>query len=692
MTRRFPPLIFVLVMLPAWILSSRAAQLPAVSDAIAWYDTLGYPDAKELPYVRVATGMWIQTGNQPRENQFVEGFLVREDDESFTVFLCNVSSLTSRRDDSGRRPYAALTTVRFVRKTSGPASEQVGYDLLDFPTVAEAVLDRVREQASRRDGFLLDALGRPVTHRARIFAFARASLQKGLPDVGEALMDLAANIPIDQTGEVAPGKLRDVLQRQIGNAVLAQAEIDAGDPAISWTALLKTYADFDTRFPASDRIAYAKEAADALRRMIAEDAGHHPPPLEEMSPAEQAAEAIYQLRNLKMDHWISNERYPVITPRIDGKDVITPVHRLVDLGSEAVPSLIAALDDRSFTRSKQPSFNGTELPVAMRVRDFARHLLEFMSGRNFFPRQMKDGTMGGRLVSDEDLANDTRQQAEAWWAELQAKGERQQLIDAASAGGGEGVNAAGKLVEKYPDAAINAIEAGILATPDRRRDYVDVSAKVPGDAPVAFLRSQLAPGAGVYAQVAAAKALLARGQSDGVSPMIEAWRTLHPRLRTNESDAYGEAGGLITFLATSGDVRAIDALGLDIRNAPVDARLAVVRVFLPPARSAGGSSQGPGISAYTDVDMTKLPDGAAGSAIERLLVAALDDREARVDMEGTFNEVSYKDPRVCDMAAFVLSRRWPEKYHFDWMASPADRDAQISGLRETWRSQNGLQR
>jgi hypothetical protein len=390
-----------------------------------------------------------------------------------------------------------------------------------------------------------------------------------------------------------------------------------------------------------------------------------------MSPADQVAENIYQLRNLRLifAYWTdgSSSQYPVFPVDVrDSRDVPTPVHRLIDLGNAAVPQLIDALDDRTFTRTMVPSFNGRDLPHAMRVSDFARNILEFMSGR----------IPGGKM---------TREQAEAWWADVQSKGEseKQQLIDRAVVGGGTGsLNAAHKLVEKYPDAAIDAIAAGIRTTSNEgvRGAYVEIAGTLPGDASLAFLRSKLTPDVGVPSQIAAARALFARGQPEALPAMIDAWRGIQSRLPIDGWDFDWAAGGLITFLARSGDAGAIDALGHDLRRAPVDVRLAVVEVFLPHRPSAG--STGPSVQVYAD--MTTLPAGAAGAAIERLLVASLDDRERRLSMNGTYDEAIFTDPRVCDMAALTLSKRWPEKYTFHWSADAADCDAQIDKIRAKW--------
>ncbi len=178
--------------------------------------------------------------------------------------------------------------------------------------------------------------------------------------------------------------------------------------------------------------------------------------------------------------------------------------------------------------------------------------------------------------------------------------ETQMLINQASVGGTRGFMAARRLVDKHPEAALDAIEAAVQVTPDSgmRSQYVELAGSLPGDAAVVFLKSQLTPEAGLFSQVTAARALLARGQPDAVLSMIQVWRGAQlvtiPRDTSGLSVANAEAN-LIMFLATSGDAQAMDALGNDAQ-APVDVRLAVVKAFLPPPsnpNSVRTSSSGP---------------------------------------------------------------------------------------------------
>jgi hypothetical protein len=75
----------------------------------------------------------------------------------------------------------------------------------------------------------------------------------------------------------------------------------------------------------SGKVPEARERAGLLRAMAAEDAAHPPGSFDAMPPATHAAEAIYQLRNVRTLFWVMNQPYPVMSPTEDGRDAITPV-------------------------------------------------------------------------------------------------------------------------------------------------------------------------------------------------------------------------------------------------------------------------------------------------------------------------------------------------------------------------------
>ena len=644
----------------------RAALPPDVSTAVEWYDTLGFPDTKDLPYVRVSTGSWSQSSGETRKDTFQEGFLVNKDADSFTVFICNLPDLDDVRAwDPFSEPYAPLTTVRFVRKNTGPKYSRVGYEVLDFKATAAGILKRLQAHMQKQPFGGIHEGRLTLEPPVRIFAIGRACLEKGLTDTGLALIQAAT--PHKHDNNVKPTLLRDELQQEMGDAIALKAEMECGDPSKTWAELLENYENFEARFPACGKIPYAKESAAILRTMVAEEKAHQAKPVELKTPEERIAEDIYQLRNFQDE----------IALPLKGRP--NPLGRLVNAGFDAVPQLIAALDDKRFTHSVTKGFyDSYNPPRDIKVGEMALLILEDISGRNFHPDRHSDGK----------AAKSPREKAQAWWADVQKKGEKEVLAEIVSAGGEDGVGSAVKLADQYPADALKPIEAAVAATQndDFRADYLEAAGKLKGDDLVTFLKTQLDPGNGLYSQVAAAKALNAQGNADAVPAMIKAWHAVQASLPAKDpgldhnSEVFRQVAGLIEFLATSGSTDAIDAMRFEMPKAPAYVQLGVLREFLPlPAPDAGIAS------VFLDAISTnggipKLPGGAAGTAVERLLVSTLGDTSkgsATVQIENTF----YKNPRVCDVAALVLSQRWPHKYAFRWTPSEAQRDAQIAKLR-----------
>ncbi|HVE15484.1 MAG TPA: hypothetical protein VNB29_02050, partial [Chthoniobacterales bacterium] len=76
---------------------------------------------------------------------------------------------------------------------------------------------------------------------------------------------------------------------------------------------------------------------------------------------------------------------------------------------------------------------------------------------------------------------------------------------------------------------------------------------------------------------------------------------------------------------------------------------------------------------------------ASNALIDRMLVSALDDNARYEGYSTNYDGVSARDPRVCDLAAWKLSQRWPERYPFKWMKSPDAMDRQIAATKAAWR-------
>src|SRR5207244_4461742 len=103
------------------ILPPNAGQKPKLDlteerrQAFAWMTKLGYTETKDLKFVLVATGDWLQHGNNAPENRFQYGFLMEERGNAFKLL-----SLDLEVQEFEKTP----------PKTEG--YKTVGYEILDL--------------------------------------------------------------------------------------------------------------------------------------------------------------------------------------------------------------------------------------------------------------------------------------------------------------------------------------------------------------------------------------------------------------------------------------------------------------------------------------------------------------------------------------------------------------------------------
>ena len=60
----------------------------------AWFKSLGYPDLGKLPFVRIDTGAWRQTGSDPPVPLPDYGVLIEDRGKEFTVFTLGLATDT----------------------------------------------------------------------------------------------------------------------------------------------------------------------------------------------------------------------------------------------------------------------------------------------------------------------------------------------------------------------------------------------------------------------------------------------------------------------------------------------------------------------------------------------------------------------------------------------------------------------
>jgi len=202
--------------------------------------------------------------------------------------------------------------------------------------------------------------------------------------------------------------------------------------------------------------------------MIAEDDEHARRPRnpeKKMTKKERVAELIFRLRDQVTD--VGSDDGLV---HRDG-----PAAELLKLGFDAVPQLIEILDDERFTHIVELSALNLSWDVRiMRFGDCARRIIEELAGRQF-------NGEGSRKAID------------SWWKEIQAKGEKQALIDSVQSATPYAYESALMLCKKHPDAALDALVKGIENTEDDgiKSDLVELLTDIKGDGPVPFLRKQL---------------------------------------------------------------------------------------------------------------------------------------------------------------------------------------------------------
>jgi hypothetical protein len=177
--------------------------------------------------------------------------------------------------------YPPLSVARLLKNTAGPPEERVQFEEIDFHARVVDALARLRE---RPLGHFSSLAYRPWSLRMRVFAFARACLQRGFLAEGNALMGIATGLP-DPNGAKPPTQpLRDVLQREMGDAVWWETEKMFGNRALSWAEIRQSYEEFVEHYPASGKVPEARERAGLLRAMAAEDAAHPPGSFDAMPP------------------------------------------------------------------------------------------------------------------------------------------------------------------------------------------------------------------------------------------------------------------------------------------------------------------------------------------------------------------------------------------------------------------------
>lgn len=637
---------------------------PQADDPFKWFDTLGYPDLKTCPYVRVATGQSTASPGKDPEPDYQEAFLLKDHGTSFTVLGLDLEMRDLQKSD-----------------LKGLPAERVGYDKIDLAQAVRARLDALKAGAKERDPWA--RLKRRASPQHELFVLARGCDRQGQPELARELLDAAAKMPDPRTGQPLERPLVRVVADEIANNRVWKAVLEFGDPEIPRGRLLDTFREIQKRFPDCSHAPMVKETVELLEKMAKEDEAHVEPrkPLAQLPVGERVAELIFRLRDQNGRQWSQPGQCDFFN---DPKGEESPAHLLVKMDADAVPQLIDALDDLRFTRSVGFHRNFYFSHHVLRVGDAALAILSRIAGKTFWDRNYTNGAM-----TKDGGAKAAKVAAVAWWSEHQKKGEKQVLIEATEKGD---LDQAQRLFEKYPEAALPAVRKALPAAKDgwSRGKLVHLVSKIPGEETTSILLAEVKEGPHLGTRMAAARELVSRGHPDVLNLVIAEWKKSAEAKRNREEDFFERpTDAIIGALVATGRAEAIHVLRLNLGKRPLELRVAVMcgvsdgADFFDLERGDRSSVRPPGLTA--------AQQNEAAQAAEDLLGAELDDIAVSEGRSGSKPGWSFSDPRLCDIAAHILAHRWPKRYTFDLSADRRVRDRQLAEVKNVWRLARGLE-
>jgi len=627
--------------------------------AYAWFDTLGFPDLHKCKLVRVATGD-TDHGRKRAHDKHQLAFLVNDDGQEFTVFTLD------------------LETHGYIRTPEDtPETLRVGYEQGDLKTEAEAAAKCLRESNAWE---ALAPFGTRCRQSKELFVLARACAAHGHAELAH---ELFATVESNR-GKSGPASVQQQVSDEIAAELLQKANKALADPEVSRKELLARFEAIVEKYPQGshvqdekssrrfrDRLGHhakpARQAADLLRQMVAEDAAHARLPAKaerDMTKEENIAELIFQLRDQQGSQWFDGCGCDIFDAfGLGGLPVETPALKLVFFEYDAVPQLIAVLNDKRYTKASGYCDRRVRDKYILRVGDCAYQILERIAGRRFRRSQRA-------LADDDDSEAAARKMlVEAWWKEFQTKGEKQMLIEGVEAGDPDSPEQATRLSLRYWNDAFDAIARGIRKAQEEgpRSSLITHLDRFREERALPLLRAEL-KGPFLGSRVAAARMLQQMRCDEGVDAMIAEWRE---RLTKRHEDE--DCDVLIEFLAYCKRLDAIQALAAELRKRPIRVRFHVIDAFDE--------------NRWDRLDCSNV---ILLGAIECLLVEGLEDTEANRNLTLGINGKNIEAPRTCDVAGHVLSRFWNAPEAFDLSGSLKVRDRQRVAMLNAWRAPRGL--
>lgn len=665
-------LYLVMAMVSGWCGAVCAAEPVDVPEAAEfdrcreWYGKLGFAAVDEgMPWVRVATGASHSPEGKGERNTYLMGFLAAEstgeEGKDFEILTVDRNRLKFTRTPPDERE-----------------SRRVGFENRDFGAWIKDFLAAAPEDpAGIANLSVANSVlnGHPTTPAVSMCHLAMLCVETGFPVEGRHVMARLARSEPTWMVEEGEGKpLAERLEHEFGHVMIWRAMLACDDPKNPRGELLKGFERVAKHCPKSRHAERAAAMVELLKRMIVEDEAYAAArlalPFEKLSGEDRIKDLIYQLRDQDGGQFMQPGSCSVFK---FGQNQDSPADRLVEIGFEAVPFLIEAMGDDRLTYGVGFHRSFYFSHEVMRVGEAAQEVFERISGIQLATQPVVR-VFGDdpATFSKEDGRKSLQEAARRWWREFEAKGERQFLIDEVSKGGESVSSLAGALIDKYPGDAPDALRAGIKNAKDEWNHYLLVHEVGNADfeGSEAVLRQVIRDNRFGKGTLAALEALRERGVADGLDLAI----ALLDEEKTWKEGGWGDkmpAEDLLEFLLECREEKAARAilgrlgkLSLDLR---VDVVLVSHRVLVREGR----------------------PGGATLAVIEEILVRSLEDPSRRTGMSGGLGELSFSDPRVCDLAAETLRIGWGDRYAFDFKGTLKVRDRQCLAAANVWRKSRG---
>ncbi len=661
--------ILVAIALMASTSSSVSAQPDGASaveldEAYRWFDGLGYPNVSNLPFVEV---QYPDDPENPSDGKPKKrfGFLVADSGSEFRVF------------------YPDLTTFTYhLTPLSTSIANRVGYtkiDLLDWVFYRIVVFKSFDPWNTPHDN-----LSNLLEDTAQFFVLGRACAAHSRPDLARNLVNasLKSNGP---PSKVPNSSLKAYLEAVMATASLSQAIKQVVKPNITRASMPSVLRDVARRFPDTEEGSKAAKILPVLARMAEEDRTHDPNivrHLDELPLPKRIEELVFELRDEDGALGIMMGTDLFIGKRGEK----SAANELVKIGLPAVPTLIKALESQNYTKCI-PRYRRTSVARDIyTVGDFARAIIERIANRSFYKLDYLSAA-GGKysVVTDTVERADVKAKIEAWWSEINSKGEKAYLIAEVERGDSNSGQQAMWLRKRYSSDALPAIKVGLThaSDPETINNLLGALSTIKNSAVIPVFHTYVNSNADLSVRTGAALYLLDRGDLSPLPGMIQAWR----QDKTPDSK-YGLSPDdglhwLIVYLRCVGKPAAIDALadGLDRRSDAV--RAEVVDLLCSGELQYDLARSRNVLVKFEPGRLAKL-----NMAAERLFARELLDTEQRNNSVDT-GHILLDNPRICEVAAAGLGNILPMKYAFKQSSSMLDLDAQRLAFYNIWLKSNG---